>query len=161
MTFEEVIAKHGTLVYQNVGVSMLPWIHEGKDLMVIETVPEKLKKYDAVLFIRPHVTGRGRYVLHRIIKCYKDGSFYIMGDNTISGERVCPEHIIGILTKIQQPDKLIDVQNPDYLVKVWLWWHFCLPVRTVYRRVRRWISLMIRKIFRIDTGVSIREHFKI
>ena len=35
-TFEDILAKNGRLVYTNVGVSMLPLIREGRDILVIE-----------------------------------------------------------------------------------------------------------------------------
>ena len=147
MTFEEVIEKQGKLIYTNVGVSMLPWIHEGVDLIVIEPVPEVLKKYDVVLFRRPQITGRGRYVLHRIMRLYEDGTFYIIGDNTLSGERVKRENIIGILTAIRQPKRLIRVTDTDYRLKVWLWWHFAYPVRNFCRRAVGKCKRIVKRIW--------------
>ena len=160
MTFEEILETQGKLIYTNVGISMLPWIHEGKDVMVIEKAPEHLRKNDVVLFVRPRVKGRGKYVLHRIIRCYEDGSFFIRGDNTITGERVLQENIIGILTSIRQPGRTIHVTDRDYRCKVWLWWHFCLPAKTLLWKARRMLVAVIRRIFRIDPQVGIRDFLK-
>ena len=62
VSFEDYLDKYGTLVYTNVGTSMLPLIRQGRDAMVIGKRPEVLKQYDVVLY---HLNGR--YVLHRLI----------------------------------------------------------------------------------------------
>ena len=87
MTFEEVLAQNGKLAYTNVGISMMPLIREGRDVMMIEArETAAIRRYDAVLFRRPGVTGRGAYVLHRILKILPDGKYWIVGDNCTSGE---------------------------------------------------------------------------
>ena len=68
-TFEEELNKSGKLVYTNVGISMLPLLREGKDVMIIEKADD-YHRLDAVLFKRPGVEGRGKYILHRILKIY-------------------------------------------------------------------------------------------
>lgn len=146
MTFEEAIKTNGKLAYTNKGVSMLPWIHEGKDVIVIERITSELKKYDTVLFIRPNVTGRGRYVLHRILKCYGDGTYYIKGDNTVCGERVKREDIIGILTEIHQPNRIIRVDDWIYSTKVRIWWHILYPSRSFYRIIKKGMKHILRKM---------------
>jgi len=104
-TFEEILEQEGVLVYTNVGVSMLPLIHEGKDVMTIRAISGEIKKYDAVLFCRPNINGRGRYVLHRVLKVYPNGTYFIVGDNTLSGEIVKRENILGVLTEISRKGK--------------------------------------------------------
>ena len=75
-TFEQIIEKDGVLVYRNVGDSMLPLIKQGRDVIVIEKISKQLKRLDIPLYKRES----GQYVLHRILKCKKDG--YVMcGDN--------------------------------------------------------------------------------
>lgn len=75
-TFEEEISHTGKLIYTNVGDSMMPLIRQNRDLLIIEKVSGRLKKYDVPLYKR----DSGQYVLHRIIKVHKD-DYVICGDN--------------------------------------------------------------------------------
>ncbi|MBQ7172947.1 MAG: S24/S26 family peptidase [Clostridia bacterium] len=104
-SFERELAEHGRLIYTNVGVSMMPLIREGKDVMMIEACKEPPKKLDVVLFVRPHVQGRGHYVVHRILKVRRDGTYFIAGDHDTSGEIVPSECILGILTSLVRDGK--------------------------------------------------------
>lgn len=75
-TFEEQLEKNGRLIYTNVGDSMWPLIRQGKDLLVIEPVHGRLRKYDVPLYKR----DSGQYVLHRILEVRRD-DYVICGDN--------------------------------------------------------------------------------
>ena len=124
-TFEEELLKSGVIAYTNVGVSMLPLIREQRDVLIIEKVGAKpLKRYDIVLFRRDNIKGRGRYVLHRIIKPLKDGKYFIAGDNCTEGERVDKEQILGVLLSIGRGNKTEDLCGFKYKMYVYLW---CAP----------------------------------
>ena len=124
--FERELAEKGKLIYTNVGVSMLPWLREGRDLMVIERAVS-FGAFDAVLFRRPGVSGRGKYVLHRILKEYPDGKFFVAGDNCTGGEAVAREDILGVLTGVIRNGRLIKTDSLVYRLYVRLW---CAPYRT-------------------------------
>ena len=49
-TFEEEISKTGKLIYTSVGNSMMPIIRENCDILIIEKVSGRLKKYDIPLY---------------------------------------------------------------------------------------------------------------
>lgn len=152
ITFEEQLNKNGTLIYTNKGVSMLPLLREDRDIMVIRKIEgTDCKKYDAVLFMRPWVTGRGRYVLHRILRVNEDGSFWIIGDNCVSGETVKPEQILGVLTSVIRDGKTVNVTDKKYLLYVHLWCD-ALPVRIFLLRsrsfVRRCLGWLKRRIIK-------------
>ena len=106
-TFEQIIEKDGVLVYRNVGDSMLPMIKQGRDVIVIEKISAPLKRLDIPLYKRES----GQYVLHRILKCRKDG--YVMcGDNRFVEEYgVKDDQVIGILTKIVRNGKEISIYS--------------------------------------------------
>ena len=61
-TFEEILTKDGRLVYKTRGVSMLPMLHQNRDIVVIVPPEGRLKKYDVALYKRG-----SSYILHRII----------------------------------------------------------------------------------------------
>ena len=111
--FETVLKEQGVLIYTNKGVSMMPLLRQDKDIMVIKSQNSGFQKNDAVLFKRPN----GQYILHRITKLNKDGSYQIIGDNCPknSAETVRDEQILGILTEVRRDGKTIKVTDKNYL----------------------------------------------
>ena len=111
--FETVLREKGVLIYTNKGVSMMPLLRQGRDILVIRSHNGDYTKDDAVLFKRPN----GQYILHRITKVLDDGSYIIIGDNcpNNSAERVTDAQILGILTEIKRDGKTIRIDDPDYL----------------------------------------------
>jgi hypothetical protein len=120
-TYEEQLQQHGTLIYTNVGDSMMPLLRENRDLMVIERRPDgRCKKYDAVLYRRPD----GKHVMHRILQVRKD-DYVICGDNRWGREFGVPdEWIIGVLTAVIRDGKRIEVTDRKYQRYVHLWCDF-------------------------------------
>lgn len=123
-SFEEEIEKKGKLIYTNVGDSMMPYIRQGRDLLVIEKPQGRLKKYDVPLYKR----DSGQYVLHRILKVRND-DYVICGDNRWQKEYgISDRHIIGVLTGIIRNGKNMPVTNKKYRLFVHLWCDF-YPIR--------------------------------
>ena len=141
-SFEEVLNRDGRLVYTNVGVSMLPLIREGRDVMIIEKRDiSAVKKYDAVLYRRDNFSGRGRYVLHRIVKILPDGSYYIVGDNATSGETVNAGQILGVLTGINRGGRQVSLTGFKHRAYVALW---CAPyhLRFAILHIKHFLSYL-------------------
>ena len=144
--FEDILNRFGRLVYPNEGVSMMPLLREGRDLMVIDRRNgAPLKKYDAVLFRRPGAEGRGAYVLHRILRVNPDGSCWIVGDNCYTGETVREEQILGVLSAVIRGDRQILVTDPGYRIYVALWCRF-YPLRFAIFRARHWAGCCLRRL---------------
>lgn len=119
-SFEEEIQKRGKLIYTNVGDSMMPFLREGKDLLIIERPNGRLKKYDVPLYRR----DSGQYVLHRIIKV-REVDYVICGDHRYQKEYgITDAHIIGVLTGIIRDGKTISVTDTKYQWYVHLWCDF-------------------------------------
>ena len=148
-TFEEVLAESGKLAYTNVGVSMMPLLREGRDVMLIEALGKrKLRRYDVVLFRRSGVSGRGAYVLHRILGVRPDGRYWIVGDNCTSGEVVAERDILGVLTQVRRDGrKTMRVTDPRYRMYVMLW---CKPyrLRIFILKARGLAGRVKRRLFR-------------
>ena len=136
--FEDVLERYGKLVYPNKGVSMMPLLRQGKDLMVIERKgADPCRKYDAVLFKRPAVSGPDAYVLHRILRVNEDGSYWIVGDNCCTGDTVREEQILGVLTAVVRGGKkTVPVTAPAYRAYVSLWCDY-YPIRFAVIRARQ------------------------
>lgn len=147
VTFEEELDRHGTLIYTNVGVSMMPLLRQGRDLMVIRKRGEdRLKKYDAVLFKRKN----GQYILHRILRV-RESDYYIVGDNCASGEYVKDAQILGVLTEVVRDGKVVSMEDKNYRRYVHLWCDFfpirvgLIRLRGVYYRCRHAAGSLLRK----------------
>ena len=116
-TFEEQLAGCGKLVYTNKGDSMMPLIKQDRDLLVIEPVKGRLKKYDVPLYKRDN----GQYVLHRILKV-REHDYVICGDNRwVKEYGIQDRHIIGVLTAVIRGGKEVSVNDRKYRLYVHLW----------------------------------------
>ncbi len=119
-TFEEEIERRGQLIYTNVGDSMMPFIKQGRDVLVISKVSGRLKKYDVPLYKR----DSGQYVLHRILKV-RDKTYVICGDNRWRREYgITDGQIIGVLTAVIRDGREIPVTGRKYRLYVHVWCDF-------------------------------------
>lgn len=135
-SIEQEIERQEKILLQTVGTSMEPLLHERKSSVVIEKPPEKLKKYDVVLFRRP----TGEYVLHRVWKVRRK-DYLICGDNGIWREPVSREQILGIMTGFYPDESGCFVSCGDEEYRRYL--------RTLGRRYCiRWIRALPGRIYR-------------
>ena len=120
------------------GLSMLPFIRGGKDLVVLEKTGEILEADDIVLF---HVGPRegGRYVMHRILSVDGD-AVDIQGDGVPeTHEHVRRNQVIAKAVEILRGGKSrVDPYSPGqrWLVHFWQW----------LRPVRRYILFIYRHL---------------
>ena len=147
MTFEEILEKDGRLVYTNKGVSMLPLLRQNKDVMVIEKRDE-YHVLDAVLFRRPGENGA--YVMHRILRDNGDGTYWIVGDNCVSGETVRRGQILGLLTARIRNGRTLAMDSP----RLWLythtwcrWWRPRFFILTCWRVARAALGKVYRAVW--------------
>lgn len=88
---EKKIEDDGFIVSNIKGISMLPFLKQNEDNVVITKIDKPIEKYDIVLY-----KSKGNYVLHRVININGD-DLIIKGDNTISSEIVNIKQVLGIL----------------------------------------------------------------
>lgn len=146
-TFEEEINRNGILAYTNIGCSMMPLLRQNRDLMIIEKVHGRCRKYDVPLYKRKN----GMYVLHRILKV-RENDYVLCGDHCWQKEYgVTDKQIIGILTAVVRDGKTIPVTDWRYRAYVHLWCDFfylragILRLKAFLRRVKAFLSRMKRK----------------
>ena len=108
MTFEDVLARDGKLVYKTRGKSMEPMRRQDRDLVILEPVKGKLKRHDAALYRR----GKD-YVLHRVVQVREDG-YLFRGDNTYGEEYVRDTQVIARLTGFVRQGRQISVTDRRY-----------------------------------------------
>ena len=141
-TFEDQLAKTGKLIYTNKGDSMMPLIQQDRDLLIIEPIHGRLKKYDVPLYKR----DSGQYVLHRIFSMEGD-KLVLMGDGNIQGHEHCALNEVAAkaVAVVTARGRHHDLYAPWRQHAMRLWWRL-LPVRrwllAIYRRT--WLVLEVR-----------------
>ena len=143
-TFESLLERDGKLVYKTRGISMLPMLHENRDLVVIERTSERLKPGDVALYRRG-----SQYVLHRVLEV-RPNDYVIRGDNTYLLETgITDADVLGVLTMFVRKGKQISVTNPGYLRYV-RFWQRIYPVRRIvviaYRRLREYAAAIRKRL---------------
>lgn len=113
------------------GGSMIPFLHHG-DIVYLDLPNCPLKRGDIVLYTR----SNGRYILHRIYKVNKDGSFLMVGDAQLELERIPKrEQIHARVTMARHKGKLCKPGDFRWWAyqHIWLW---LLPLRHLLMRLR-------------------------
>ena len=143
INIEQYLETHDFLVYSNRGVSMLPMLKQGRDLMIVrrKLPDERLKKFDVAIYIRPPHS----YVLHRIIKV-EDGGYVFLGDNCENKEpNIREEQVIAVLTAFVHKGKQIDATNKGYRLYS-RFWYYIFPFRMAVRRSKRFSKRILNKL---------------
>lgn len=141
---QNAIEESGLICKKTVGVSMNPFIVQGRDTVIVVKNKDRLKKYDGALFKR----ANGTFALHRVMKILNDG-YIIIGDNCFKGEYVGEKQILGILDGYYKGEnKYVDCNSRAYKFKIRLWYFF--PVRYAgmfFLRVGYVFKRFFKKIF--------------
>lgn len=116
------------------GTSMTPFLDPG-DTVFLDLPTRPIQRGDILLFAR---LGQ-RYILHRVVNLYPDGTLELLGDAQIRSERVDPAHVRAIVTGARHGGKLLDEHS--------LRWRFFRGPWRSLRRPRPYIN-------------RIRSHFK-
>ena len=164
-TYEEILGKGQSLVYTNVGRSMMPLLRQRRDILIIEPKPPgRLKKYDVPLYKR----GR-KYILHRIVEVTDTGYVIIGDNNTFYEYDVTDDMILGVLTGFVRNDpagieklmfwkkdrrmqgKRFTTEDKAYRAYVLLWCG-CIPVRTRILKFRNRTRHILSRIRRFLKG---------
>lgn len=106
------------------GGSMVPFLHSG-DMAYLDLPDTPLKKGDIVLYTRES----GRYILHRIKKINRDGSFIMVGDAQQDLELLPRRELIHArVTSARHKGKLIKPGQPRWWFYQHIWLHL-VPMR--------------------------------
>ncbi len=97
------------------GNSMCPFLHPGD--IVYLNLYAGLEKGDIILFTRPD----GNFVLHRIYRIEKDGTYLMLGDNQLVPEPVPAQRIHAKVTSARCKDKLLTPKSLRWRCFAKLW----------------------------------------
>ena len=120
------------------GVSMLPMLGADDDCVTLSPKPDRLKKYDVALYVRPKTN---QLVLHRMVGCTKSGEYIFSGDNQYYYEYgITEDNVLALMVAFHHNGKDIQSDDPSYR-----------------RYIRR---MMLKKRLRIFAGKVYRAIFK-
>ena len=145
MTYEEYLEKNDDLTYTNVGVSMMPLLHQGRDLFTVtKKSARRCKAGDVVLYRRPP----NKYVLHRII-AVRPHDYVILGDNCVRKEYgIKDSDIIGIMTGFVRNGRSYSVKDLPYrLYSAYIM--STIPIRIFRKKAVLKAKRTVKKIIRI------------
>ena len=115
------------------GTSMTPFLDPG-DTVFLDLPNRPVEKGDVILFAR---FGQ-KYVLHRVVRVFPDGSLELLGDAQVRSERIRPEEVRAIVTGARRGEKLLDERS--------LRWRFFRNVWVNTRRIRPYVNRIRDKI---------------
>ena len=126
------------------GTSMLPLIVQGRDSVVLKRNKEKAaKKYDIAFYRR----SNGQFVLHRVMKIEKDGSYTMCGDNqTVLEKGIREEQIIGYVSSLYKGDAMRNMRSFTY--RCYVFFYCIMPIRKAIRFSKRVLNAVARRVFR-------------
>ena len=134
---EDVLADGGEFNMKPKGSSMLPLIVGDRDSIVLKRDFVNIaRKHDIAFYRRPG----GQFVLHRVMKVCKDGTYVMCGDSQTVLERGVPStSIIGVVSTIVRNGKKINLRGFVYSVYVFLWTKMFIrkPIKLFVRAVRK------------------------
>ena len=138
---KEVLDNGGTFRFYPRGTSMEPLLHAGSDSIVLDSVKD-IAAGDVLFYKRKN----GQFVLHRVVKVAKDGSYTMCGDNQYAREQgIKHSQIIGIVTEFNRNGKDISCKNPLYVFYCFI--HVKKQyIYGIYARARKKIVRIIKKL---------------
>ena len=143
---QETLDQGGTFSLTITGTSMFPFIVGGRDKVTLSPLPEKLKKNDLPLYRR----ANGAFVLHRIVKVCKDGTYTCCGDHQWWLEKgLRREQMIGLATEYVRKGRTLTNRNLNYRIYR-TFWTWVLPLRPLFFRLNgKWHGLKrrLKKLF--------------
>lgn len=126
----EMLEKDGTVTFTVSGWSMQPMVYNLRDTVTLVKPQLPLKKYDLPLFR----LDDGKFILHRVVKVYRNGNYKCQGDNRWEPEdNIRNDQIIGVVKSFNRNGKQIDV---DKSFGYWLYtrtWKFLHPFKKYYK----------------------------
>lgn len=139
---EEILHSGGEFRLYPKGTSMLPLLIQGEDSVVLRQKDVRtVRKWDVIFYKR----ANGQFVLHRVMKVCKDGTYVLCGDNqTLLEKEVQPHQIIGYVSEIYKNDRLLDPTSLRHRLYMlfWMW----MPYRRSIFFVKRGFRFLKRKL---------------
>lgn len=130
----EMIESNGTVKMLVSGYSMQPMIYHARDTVTLCKARLPLKKYEIPLFRQED----GKFVMHRVVRINKDGTYRCRGDNSRNIEdNIRDDQVIAVVKSFNRKGKEIVIgKSAGY----WLYtrvWPFLYPFKKYYKYIRK------------------------
>ena len=137
---EAVMASGGEFRMYPRGTSMLPLIVQTRDSVVLKrNFDQAAQKHDIAFYRRDN----GQFVLHRVMKICKDGTYVMCGDNQLILEKnIRKEQIIAYVERIYRKDK--EICKDDLGYRSFVFWWTRMPLRWICFFPRRARGKLVR-----------------
>lgn len=130
---EEMLEFNGEVVFTVSGVSMQPMVYNRRDSVKLVKATLPLKKFDIPFY----KMDDGAFIMHRVIKVHKDGTYTCRGDNCWEPETpIRNDQIIGIVKEFYRNGKKYNV---DKSLGYWLYtrtWPLLHYLKKYYKYLR-------------------------
>lgn len=114
----EVLDQGKKVKFMVSGTSMLPWIGDNKDQVLVTGIQSQVPKVGDIVLFRDK---SGEYILHRIIKKTK-GSYLTMGDACYRTDGfVNQSMLIGVVEAIYKKNHVINCSSTLWKIIFYLW----------------------------------------
>ena len=131
----EQIKNGGSIRFRPNGTSMLPFIRQGIDEVVLTQKNGRLKKYDIAFYLRKD----GSYILHRVVKFDKQKNYIFRGDHQFEYEYgIKDENIIAKVDCVYRNGKKINANCLNF--KLWA------IFGSLYFRIRYKVNILRKKL---------------
>lgn len=140
----DVLSSGGEFHLKPRGESMLPYLREGRDSVVLSSLDEPPKRGDILLYVREN----GVPVLHRVVRIEKNGSLTMRGDSQYFLERgICNEQVVAVVKKFYRRDKEKSTDSFSsrlYCARRHITYPFRRFFRAVFHRTKRILRRVIK-----------------
>ena len=134
---KEVLSSGGEFLIHPEGTSMLPYIKEGRDAVMLSPFDGAPRRGDLLLYERTC----GTLVLHRVVKVERDGTISFRGDNQYFIERgIRQEQVIAVVKRFYRGDKEVradGLASRLYCARRTLFYPARRITRALWRRAKR------------------------
>ncbi len=112
-----VLKANGLVAFRPHGISMWPFIKDGKNTVVVVKKTDRLKPFDVALY----QLEDGSAVLHRVVKVLEDG-YQIRGDSHFQSTFVKEPDVLGVLDGFYKGKRFVKADDARYLKRVKRWY---------------------------------------
>ena len=141
---KDIINNQGKVTFTVTGWSMQPMVYHRRDTVTLVKPKFPLKKYDLPFFCMDD----GEFIMHRVIRINKDGTYECRGDNRwISEDNIRNDQIIGVVESFTRNGKVVKVDKSFLYYLYTRTWFILHPFKKLYNAPKRFKELIKRKIF--------------
>ncbi|MBR4888335.1 MAG: S24/S26 family peptidase [Clostridia bacterium] len=127
----EILAVGGQVPLRVTGVSMRPFLKEGRDTVWLAPLSARVRRDDVLLFVRPS----GKLVLHRVMR-KRRGMLQMIGDNQTEAETIDETAAVAVVQRVQRGERMLDAHSLEWIFFKTIWRWLC-PVRPLIWRLHR------------------------